>query len=1154
MNLLNSAVRIVLLAAAGVVLSPVYAATTTYTVNSLVAGEADDNVGDGICQTATAGECSLRAALQEANALPVSVGDDIRIEFAPSLNGDIVHNGATPRMLADTLGNTTINDYLGFGAFLHVNAQRPVTIDFGNRIGAVQVTDNEFAMLYIESDDVVVENFRNDVAAATPAGSGGGGYNEMAGITGGASAIVIGGSRVTVRNGLTQDPATVAMESCISLIDGASDVLIEDYYCRSSALFGIYFDERGIYSNITLNRYETEDGRAFGDVWAEFGESGDAGIKTTINGLTVTDSEFRSSGIDASISFRRDTVVNNLSIVGSRFLGVNTPGIITIPSAQLGTVLIEDNVSTATGSFFGTDVDVAHTGILTIRNNVLTGNLSDAIFLQSPTSGTVIENNQFLNQRSEGNVAGVRIATGASGTNNVIRNNLFSQAEPINRFAIWMRACPSGCGVGGPGGGGSTGWSVANNAVTNIFGSAFGPIYNDGDGDTLFSGNTFGEGTRGAVIGDPAPENDDSFFLVNADQFSNNKIQTWRPNGAVYTGSTIRVAVAPVAEPRAGNTEPTAPVSIDVYYTATDKAETYLGRIPGTHSSETVFEFTSNATSGAVRAQITDALGRSSQYSAAQEIVQGLDGGADDDMDGLPNGAECLINLLGIPLSCRDTDGDGTPDYLDTDDDNDGIPTRVECPNGSPCVDTDGDGTPNNQDLDSDADGISDMNECPEQICRDTDGDGAANYVDVDSDGDGLDDATECPGGGVPCQDVDGNGTEDYLEPPAPIDVRTTGGSLGHGLLMLLGGLALLRRRALPLLAGLLGLAAVASPVHAADDEGWMSRFYGGAKAGALFTDFDEADLTRTLQAEGFDVEASSDDSDALGYGLWLGYALNSYLGLELSYTAGADERVRYEGPVVADLQGLLDAASPHLEGYGDTYLMRLRYHHVLNDRWFLSPHIGVGTTQTRQTVTNGDRSARLKEDSFTWAVGGGLHYALTRDWSVGVGADYYQGSSDNAYGLISGIVEWRFPRALPEKSRQVPALEPVPVRVVPVSASAAGPALALVLFALDSDVLTDESREQLDRVLPELRKTLQRDVTLQIEVAGHTDASGSEAHNASLSQARAQAVESYLVSQGIERERLGVIGYGLSQPRASNDTEEGRSQNRRVELRAVSR
>jgi outer membrane protein OmpA-like peptidoglycan-associated protein len=72
------------------------------------------------------------------------------------------------------------------------------------------------------------------------------------------------------------------------------------------------------------------------------------------------------------------------------------------------------------------------------------------------------------------------------------------------------------------------------------------------------------------------------------------------------------------------------------------------------------------------------------------------------------------------------------------------------------------------------------------------------------------------------------------------------------------------------------------------------------------------------------------------------------------------------------------------------------------------------------------------------------------------------------------------------------------------------------------------------------------------IEVAGHTDANGTVAHNQALSEQRAQSVASYLTSHGVKQQRLIVVGAGEDHPVASNATTEGRAQNRRVELTIV--
>jgi outer membrane protein OmpA-like peptidoglycan-associated protein len=104
------------------------------------------------------------------------------------------------------------------------------------------------------------------------------------------------------------------------------------------------------------------------------------------------------------------------------------------------------------------------------------------------------------------------------------------------------------------------------------------------------------------------------------------------------------------------------------------------------------------------------------------------------------------------------------------------------------------------------------------------------------------------------------------------------------------------------------------------------------------------------------------------------------------------------------------------------------------------------------------------------------------------------------------------------------------------------------ITFALNSSDLNAQFFSALDgvaMVLKEYDKTV-------IEVAGHTDSSGSSQYNQSLSERRAHAVAGYLGSHGVKEERLMTVGAGETHPVASNDTEQGRAANRRVELTIV--
>lgn len=106
------------------------------------------------------------------------------------------------------------------------------------------------------------------------------------------------------------------------------------------------------------------------------------------------------------------------------------------------------------------------------------------------------------------------------------------------------------------------------------------------------------------------------------------------------------------------------------------------------------------------------------------------------------------------------------------------------------------------------------------------------------------------------------------------------------------------------------------------------------------------------------------------------------------------------------------------------------------------------------------------------------------------------------------------------------------------------------IFFDSGKSTLKEESQKELDNLLEILNEV----PTLKIEISGHTDNVGSAKFNKSLSEKRAKAVVDYLVSKGISADRLTYVGYGFDQPIATNDTPEGRQQNRRTEFKVLSR
>ena len=139
-----------------------------------------------------------------------------------------------------------------------------------------------------------------------------------------------------------------------------------------------------------------------------------------------------------------------------------------------------------------------------------------------------------------------------------------------------------------------------------------------------------------------------------------------------------------------------------------------------------------------------------------------------------------------------------------------------------------------------------------------------------------------------------------------------------------------------------------------------------------------------------------------------------------------------------------------------------------------------------------------------------------------------------------------------------VPVVAPAPVAVAPAAAPAvvpvAPPAATKVTYAADAffdfdkSVIKPAGKEKLDDLIGKIK-----DINLEVIIAvGHTDSVGSDSYNQKLSVRRSEAVKAYLVSKGIEKNRVYTDGKGEKQPVADNKTAEGRAKNRRVEIEVV--
>jgi len=101
------------------------------------------------------------------------------------------------------------------------------------------------------------------------------------------------------------------------------------------------------------------------------------------------------------------------------------------------------------------------------------------------------------------------------------------------------------------------------------------------------------------------------------------------------------------------------------------------------------------------------------------------------------------------------------------------------------------------------------------------------------------------------------------------------------------------------------------------------------------------------------------------------------------------------------------------------------------------------------------------------------------------------------------------------------------------------------VRFDTNKSTLTAQAKANLDKLIPVFNEY----ADTNIEIFGYTDNTGTPAYNLTLSEKRAESVKAYLISKGLAASRFKTSGYGIADPIATNDTPEGRSQNRRVEF-----
>jgi OOP family OmpA-OmpF porin len=174
--------------------------------------------------------------------------------------------------------------------------------------------------------------------------------------------------------------------------------------------------------------------------------------------------------------------------------------------------------------------------------------------------------------------------------------------------------------------------------------------------------------------------------------------------------------------------------------------------------------------------------------------------------------------------------------------------------------------------------------------------------------------------------------------------------------------------------------------------------------------------------------------------------------------------------------------------------------------------------------------------------------------WTQGVGGPVWR----NAFGECWKAAYWTPAMAIAECDPVMapkpvitpppPPVKPKPAPVKPKPVAEKVTLAADVLFDFDKSVVKPAGKAKLDELATKVRA-----INLEVVIAiGHTDSIGSDAYNQKLSVRRAESVKAYLVSKGVEPNRIYTEGKGEKQPVASNKTKDGRQKNRRVEIEVI--
>jgi OOP family OmpA-OmpF porin len=193
-------------------------------------------------------------------------------------------------------------------------------------------------------------------------------------------------------------------------------------------------------------------------------------------------------------------------------------------------------------------------------------------------------------------------------------------------------------------------------------------------------------------------------------------------------------------------------------------------------------------------------------------------------------------------------------------------------------------------------------------------------------------------------------------------------------------------------------------------------------------------------------------------------------------------------------------------------------------------------------------------------AIGGGVGGGLYANNNTGRDNNEWEGAGIAAASMLVGAgvgylgcrLMQEEPKPEPRRVTQAPTPPPKPAPT-PAPPPKPDPCTGLVrLEGVKFDHDKSELGPNAGSILDETVTALQRCPQKRVRLDAYTDSAGSDAYNQALSQRRADSVRAYLVQHGVAAARIDARGLGESNPVASNDTAEGRAQNRRVELQPI--